>query len=80
MAPTILIVEDEADLALMVRYNLEAEGFRVSTAASGDEAAELMRESLPDLILLDWMLPGLSGIEPAGAGAPRKRPRASRSS
>ena len=44
MAPTILIVEDEADLALMVRYNLEAEGFRVSTAASGDEAAELMRE------------------------------------
>ena len=63
MAPTILIVEDEADLALMVRYNLEAEGFRVATAASGDEAAELMRESLPDLILLDWMLPGLSGIE-----------------
>jgi two-component system phosphate regulon response regulator PhoB len=63
MAPTILIVEDEADLALMVRYNLEAEGFKVATAASGDEAAELMRESLPDLILLDWMLPGLSGIE-----------------
>jgi len=63
MAPTILIVEDEADLALMVRYNLEAEGFRVATAATGDEATELMRESLPDLILLDWMLPGLSGIE-----------------
>ena len=63
MAPTILIVEDEADLALMVRYNLEAEGYRVATAQSGDEAAELMRESLPDLILLDWMLPGLSGIE-----------------
>jgi two-component system phosphate regulon response regulator PhoB len=63
MAPKILIVEDEADLALMVRYNLEAEGFNVATAASGDEATELMRESLPDLILLDWMLPGLSGIE-----------------
>ncbi len=63
MAPKILIVEDEADLALMVRYNLEAEGFSVATAASGDEATELMRESLPDLILLDWMLPGLSGIE-----------------
>ena len=63
MAPTILIVEDEADLALMVRYNLEAEGFRVASAASGDEAAELMRESLPDLILLDWMLPGTSGLE-----------------
>ena len=63
MSPTILIVEDEADLALMVRYNLEAEGFKVLTAMSGDEAAELMRETIPDLILLDWMLPGLSGIE-----------------
>ncbi|MEO8882939.1 MAG: response regulator, partial [Devosia sp.] len=63
MPANILIVEDEADLALMMRYNLEAEGFRVLTASSGDEAADLMRETLPDLILLDWMLPGLSGIE-----------------
>jgi len=63
MPANILIVEDEADLALMMRYNLESEGFRVSAASSGDEAAELMRETLPDLILLDWMLPGLSGIE-----------------
>lgn len=63
MSATILIVEDEADLAMMMRYNLEAEGFRVLSALSGDEAAEIMRETLPDLILLDWMLPGLSGIE-----------------
>jgi len=63
MSATILIVEDEADLAMMMRYNLEAEGFRVLSALSGDEAAETMRETLPDLILLDWMLPGLSGIE-----------------
>jgi two-component system phosphate regulon response regulator PhoB len=63
VATTIMIVEDEADLAEMLRYNLEAEGFRVQTAASGDEAAERMRETIPDLILLDWMLPGLSGIE-----------------
>jgi len=63
MAATIMIVEDEADLALMMRYNLEAEGFRVLTAASGDEAATAMHETIPDLILLDWMLPGLSGIE-----------------
>ena len=63
MSPTILIVEDEADVALMLRYNLEAEGFRVQTAATGDEAVERMREGVPDLILLDWMLPGLSGIE-----------------
>lgn len=63
MAPKILIVEDEADLALMLRYNLEAEGFQVSAASSGDEAVEAMHEGVPDLILLDWMLPGLSGIE-----------------
>jgi len=63
MSATILIVEDEADLATLMRYNLEAEGFRVLSALSGDEAAETMRETLPDLILLDWMLPGLSGIE-----------------
>jgi two-component system, OmpR family, phosphate regulon response regulator PhoB len=63
MSPTILIVEDEADVALMLRYNLEAEGYKVHTAATGDEAVERMREGIPDLILLDWMLPGLSGIE-----------------
>ncbi|HVW93665.1 MAG TPA: phosphate regulon transcriptional regulator PhoB [Devosia sp.] len=63
MPANILVVEDEADLTLMMRYNLEAEGFRVLVAHSGDEAAEIMRETLPDLILLDWMLPGLSGIE-----------------
>ncbi len=63
MPANILVVEDEADLTLMMRYNLEAEGFRVLVAHSGDEAADLMRETLPDLILLDWMLPGLSGIE-----------------
>ena len=63
MSPAILIVEDEADLVMMLRYNLEAEGFRVRAATSGDEAVETMREGLPDLILLDWMLPGLSGIE-----------------
>ncbi len=63
MAATIMIVEDEADLNLMLRYNLEAEGFNVTSAADGDEAAELVRDGAPDLILLDWMLPGLSGIE-----------------
>ena|SRR5690606_21492945 len=63
MAPTILIVEDETDIALLMRYNLEAEGFRVVTVEHGDEAMEQTRDSLPDLILLDWMLPGLSGIE-----------------
>jgi two-component system phosphate regulon response regulator PhoB len=63
MTATILIVEDEADLRELVRYNLEAEGFRVSMAESGDEAVERIRDGVPDLILLDWMLPGTSGLE-----------------
>jgi two-component system phosphate regulon response regulator PhoB len=63
MNATILIVEDEDDVALLLRYNLEAEGYRVETATTGDEASERMREALPDLILLDWMLPGTSGLE-----------------
>lgn len=63
MPPRILIVEDEASLALMLRYNLEAEGFTVDAIAHGEEADLALRETLPDLLLLDWMLPGISGIE-----------------
>jgi two-component system phosphate regulon response regulator PhoB len=63
MPASILIVEDEADLRELVRYNLEAEGFRTVLAESGDEAVERIRDGVPDLIVLDWMLPGLSGIE-----------------
>jgi len=63
MTATLLIVEDEADLSELMRYNLEAEGFRVVSAETGDEAVERIRDGVPDLILLDWMLPGLSGIE-----------------
>ena len=63
MVATILIVEDETDLSELMRYNLEAEGFRIVSAESGDEAVERIRDGVPDLILLDWMLPGLSGIE-----------------
>src|SRR5437588_7915394 len=63
MNASVLIVEDEEALALLLRYNLEAEGYRVETAARGDEADVLLRERTPDLVILDWMLPGLSGIE-----------------
>ncbi|WEJ59684.1 phosphate regulon transcriptional regulator PhoB [Devosia sp. FJ2-5-3] len=63
MPATILVVEDEGDIAILLRYNLEAEGFRVVTAESGDEAQQAIAEKLPDLILLDWMLPEVSGIE-----------------
>jgi two-component system, OmpR family, phosphate regulon response regulator PhoB len=63
MAPHILIVEDEAAIAELVRYNLAAEGFRTALAASGEEAEVVAQEEHFDLIVLDWMLPGLSGIE-----------------
>ena len=63
MGARILIVEDEEPLALLLRYNLEAEGYDVETVARGDEADIRLREAPPDLAVLDWMLPGLSGIE-----------------
>ena len=63
MAATILVVEDEASLAEILRYNLEAEGYGVLHAATGEDAEVLADESGPDLIVLDWMLPSVSGIE-----------------
>src|ERR1041384_2820451 len=63
MGAHILIVEDEEPLALLLRYNLEAEGYEVETLARGDEADTKLKEAPPDLVVLDWMLPGLSGIE-----------------
>ncbi|HEX6103463.1 MAG TPA: phosphate regulon transcriptional regulator PhoB [Alphaproteobacteria bacterium] len=61
--PTILVVEDEAPLVTLLRYNLEREGFSVLEAQDGDEAMNQAREQKPDLVLLDWMLPLVSGIE-----------------
>ncbi len=61
--PTVLVVEDELAQREVLAYNLEAEGFRVSKAASGDEAMLLVDEEHPDIIVLDWMMPNLSGIE-----------------
>lgn len=63
MTAKILIVEDEEPLALILRYNLEADGFKVKVAHRGDEAEIAVSEDPPDLIVLDWMLPGLSGLE-----------------
>jgi two-component system phosphate regulon response regulator PhoB len=59
----VLIVEDEEALSLLLRYNLEAEGYEVEVCGRGDEADTRLREAPPDLLVLDWMLPGLSGIE-----------------
>ncbi len=63
MNPNILIVEDEEALTLLLRYNLEAAGYDVDSVARGDEADLRLREAIPDLVILDWMLPGVSGIE-----------------
>jgi two-component system phosphate regulon response regulator PhoB len=63
MTASILVVEDEEALALLLRYNLEAEGYAVDTAVRGDEADTKLKERPPDLLILDWMLPGISGIE-----------------
>jgi len=63
IAPKIMVVEDEETLGVLLRYNLEAEGYQVEIVARGDEAEMRLRESVPDLLVLDWMLPALSGIE-----------------
>ena len=61
--PVVLVVEDEAALVTMLRYNLEKQGFRVEEAGDGQEALIRIAEVAPDLVLLDWMLPTMSGIE-----------------
>jgi two-component system phosphate regulon response regulator PhoB len=63
MTASILVVEDEASLATLLSYNLEKAGYEVSVATTGEDAMLLLEEEPPDLVLLDWMLPHLSGIE-----------------
>jgi two-component system phosphate regulon response regulator PhoB len=61
--PLVLVAEDDASLMTLLRYNLDKEGFRIAEANDGEEALLLAAEDLPDLVLLDWMLPKVSGIE-----------------
>ena len=61
--PRVLVVEDEPDIAALIAYQLTREGFRVETAASGPEALKAVNREVPDLVVLDRMLPGLSGDE-----------------
>ena len=63
MQPRIMVVEDEEALGTLLSYNLEAEGYDVEVIPRGDEADIRLQERVPDLLLLDWMLPGVSGIE-----------------
>ncbi|MCW5695960.1 MAG: phosphate regulon transcriptional regulator PhoB [Bauldia sp.] len=62
-AARVMIVEDEEPLTTLLRYNLESEGYTVDAALRGDEAELKLRETVPDLLVLDWMLPGVTGIE-----------------
>ncbi len=61
--PNVLVVEDEAALLTLLRYNLEKEGFTVAEARDGEEALLHLKEQVPDAVLLDWMLPRISGLE-----------------
>jgi len=63
MTPHVLVVEDEEPIAQLLKYNLEKEGYRVSVAGDGEEALLLAEEGKPDLVVLDWMLPKIAGIE-----------------
>ncbi|MEM8795748.1 MAG: phosphate regulon transcriptional regulator PhoB [Pseudomonadota bacterium] len=63
MTPNILIVEDEEPISLVLKYNLEVKDYKVDVVARGDDAEVYLSETVPDLLILDWMLPGLSGIE-----------------
>ena len=63
MAASILIVEDEPAIHQLLAYNFEAEGFRARVVETGEEVHAAINQEMPDLVVLDWMLPGLSGIE-----------------
>ena len=76
MKPLVLIVEDEAPLVEVLRYNFQSAGFDTLTTMDGEEALIMVDEESPDLIVLDWMLPGLSGIEVCRMIRERRKTRA----
>src|SRR5262245_26609528 len=63
MAATILVVEDEPAIQELISYNLELAGHQALRAENAEQALDMVRDALPDLVVLDWMLPGMSGIE-----------------
>lgn len=63
IAPKVMVVEDEEPLCVLLKYNLEAEGYQVEVVTRGDEAEIRLQENVPDLLVLDWMVPAVSGIE-----------------
>jgi two-component system phosphate regulon response regulator PhoB len=63
MSSRLLLVEDEDALATLLQYNLDKEGFEVAIAVDGEQALQMAVRTRPDIMLLDWMLPGISGVE-----------------
>ena len=63
MSANIFIVEDEKSIVTLLKYNLEIKGYKVNFAETGEEAIQNIKKDIPDLIILDWMLPDFSGIE-----------------
>mgnify|MGYP003337434728 CR=1 FL=1 len=63
MSASIVTVEDEKPLITLLKYNLEKEGYKVKNAETGQEALQLIKSAIPDIVVLDWMLPDFSGIE-----------------
>ncbi|CAN0654968.1 phosphate regulon transcriptional regulator PhoB [Tritonibacter mobilis] len=63
IAPKVMVVEDDEPLCVLLKYNLEAEGYQVEMISRGDEAEVRLQENVPDLLVLDWMVPAVSGIE-----------------
>jgi two-component system phosphate regulon response regulator PhoB len=76
MAATVLVVEDEPAIQDLLAYNLERAGYRVARAESAEQALRALAESLPDLVVLDWMLPGMSGFDLARRLRAQERTRA----
>jgi two-component system phosphate regulon response regulator PhoB len=63
MLANVLLIEDEKSIITLIKYNLEKEGFKVFCAETGEDALKIIKEKIPDLVILDWMLPDLSGVE-----------------
>jgi len=63
MLASILLVEDEQSIVTLIKYNLEKEGFKVFCSETGEDALKIIKEKIPDLVILDWMLPDTSGID-----------------
>ncbi len=63
MLANVLLVEDEKSITTLIKYNLEKEGFKVYCSETGEDALKVIKEKIPDIVILDWMLPDTSGID-----------------